>query len=108
MFCFFKDNELVNFWSNSIGDIFADLTCNSLKWDKAKVDLVFYWGLEGVPEHYEFDSNKKLIIKKRHFTQVESQDENGNVILNEVESFTVEKEIEPDFFMSKGLIVKPC
>jgi hypothetical protein len=108
MFCFFKGNEFVNFWSNSIGDIFADLTCHSMKWDKGQVDLVYYWGLDNMPEHYEFDSNKVLIVKNKVVTQEEVLDENGNPSIIENVSYTIHKQVDPDFFMSKGVMVKPC
>jgi len=108
MFCFFKNDELINFWSNSIGDVFADLTCQALKLNKQEIDLVFYHGLDSIPDHFEIDASKKLIIKKRTVTQVENQDEEGKQIITEVESFSVEKEIEPDHFMSKGLMLKSC
>jgi hypothetical protein len=42
MFAFFIDQEFKGFWSNTIGDIFFDLTCKSMKWDKLKASLVYY------------------------------------------------------------------
>lgn len=116
MFCFFIKDKLVDFWSNRIGDVFCSSTIKNMKWNLQEVDLVFYTGIDSIPEHYELDSNKKLIVKKRHINQVELLDENeepvldekGNPMFKEVISFTVEKEIEPDFFMSKGLMIKLC
>ena len=112
MFAIFKNDELVNFWSNEIGDIFIAATCKSLKMDESQVDLVHFIGLDSVPEHYEFSASKQLIIKERHVNIVEapSTDSEGNaIVLQEEQVSLVTKQIlEPEVFFAKGLMVKPC
>ena len=112
MFCFFKNDYLVNFWSNQIGDIFCELTIKSMKWEAGQIDLVFYPLLDNVPEHHEFDSEKNLIIKKKIVTQneVHSTNELGEdvVTIEEVVTYEVERTINPIVYYAKGLMVKPC
>lgn len=120
MFAIFKNDELVNFWSNQVGDVFIAATCRNLKMDEGQVDLVHFISLESVPEHFEFSASKQLIIKEKHVTIVESPvlDEQGNPVLDaegnplvsqeEVVSFSVKETLEPEVFFAKGLMVKPC
>jgi len=108
MFCFFKNDAFENFWSNKIGDIFFDLTIRGMKWDQSQIDLVFYPGLEKVPAYYEFDSNKKLIIKDRIVMHQEVTNEDGTLSVLESESFVIKSEIEPIVYAVKGVIIKPC
>ena len=120
MFCFFKNDEFVNFWSNQVGDIFCLLTIKGMKWQEGDIDLVFYPLLEDIPHYYEFGSNKELIIKNRYadFVKEEVLDDNGNVktdesgmkifTTREVESFTIDRTISPEVFFAKGLMIRPC
>lgn len=112
MFCFFYKDSFVNFWSNKIGDIFFDLTINGMKWDRLDVDLYYYQSLNSVPEFYEIDSVKKLIIKKEIVTVVEheSVNEDGVTIVTteQVKTYETDRVIEPVVYCSKGLLVKPC
>lgn len=112
MFCFFYENVFVGFWGNKIGDVFAELTCKSMRWDSKGVDLVFYHNISNIPEHYEFDSNKNLIIKKKNIQLIETEslDEQGNPIVTTVEevSFETERVLECEVYYAKGLIVKAC
>lgn len=112
MFAIFKNDEIVNFWSNQVGDIFIAATCKNLKMDEGQVDLVHFIGLDAIPEHYEFSASKQLIIKEKHINIVEvsSTDAEGNpVIVQEEEvSFTIKQTLEPEVFFAKGIMVKPC
>jgi len=120
MFAIFKNDELVNFWSNQVGDIFIAATCRNLKMDEVQVDLVHFISLESILEHFEFSSSKQLIVKEKHVELVEIPilDEQGNPVLNEQGnplmsqqenvSFSVKETLEPEVFFAKGLMVKPC
>jgi hypothetical protein len=120
MFALFKNDELVNFWSNLVGDVFIAATCRNLKMDEGQVDLVHFISLESIPEHFEFSSSKQLIVKEKHVEIVEIPvlDEQGNPVLNEQGnplmsqqenvSFSVKETLEPEVFFAKGLMVKPC
>jgi len=112
MFAIFKNNELVNFWSNEPGDIFIAATCKSLKMDEAQVDLVHFMGLDSVPEHHEFSASKQLIIKEKRvdIIEVPSTDAEGNeiVIQEEQVSFVVKQTLEPKVYFSKGLMLHSC
>jgi hypothetical protein len=112
MFSFFNNNLFQNFWANNLGDIFCDLTIKSMKWNHNDVDLIYYFGLEKAPEHYEFGSNKELRVLKKIVTQVEQESVNelGETVVTvvDVESFELDKVYEPIMYFSKGLVVKPC
>jgi len=112
MFCFFKNDSLVNFWSNQIGDIFCELTIKSMKWESGQIDLVLYPLLDNVPEHYEFDSEKNFIIKKKIVTQNEvvsiNELDEEVVTIEEVVTYEVERTINPIVYYTKGLMIKPC
>jgi hypothetical protein len=112
MFAIFKNDELVNFWSNQPGDVFITATCRNLKMDESQVDLVHFIGLDAIPEHYEFSASKQLIIKEKriNIVEVSSADAEGNpVIVQEEEvSFTIKQTLEPEVFFAKGIMVKPC
>lgn len=112
MFAIFKNDELVNFWSNQIGDVFISATCRNLKMDEGQVDLVHFISLESVPEHYEFSASKQLIIKEKKIDIIEvpSTDAEGNpvVIQEEQISFIIKQTLEPEVFFAKGLMIKPC
>jgi hypothetical protein len=112
MFGLFLNDTLKDFWGNNAGDIFLENTCNKLKLEMNSVDLVFYFGLEKAPEHYEFGSNKELTVLKKIVTQVEQEsvNEQGETVVTvvDVESFELDKVYEPIMYFSKGLVVKPC
>lgn len=117
MFCFFKNDELVDFWANEKEDCFFDLTCKSMRWQKQEIDLVYYENLLSVPSHYEIDQNKVLTIKSKNVVSAPALDENGNQILdietgkpsiNETVSYTIDRILDPDFYVTKGNMIKPC
>ena len=112
MFAIFKNDELVNFWSNQIGDIFIAATCRSLKMDEAQVDLVHFMGLDSIPEHYEFSASKQLIIKEKHVDIIEvlGTDAEGNEVVTQEEqvSLVVKQTLEPKVYFSKGLMLHSC
>jgi hypothetical protein len=112
MFAFFKNDQFVDFWSNKIGDVFFDLTVSGLKWNRSEIDLFYYPELNGVPTFYEFDSEKKLIIKKeiRTLTEVVSTNEAGEEVVTQEEIVTYEtdKIIDPVIYCLKGVMIKPC
>ncbi len=112
MFAIFKNDSLLNFWSNQAGDIFLESTIRGLRLEQGEIDLNYYFGIYAIPEFYEFDQDKKLIIKKEIISYVEevSTDAEGNEVINQVEvkNYEVDKIIEPIVYFSKGIMVKPC
>jgi hypothetical protein len=112
MFAIFKNDELVDFWSNQVGDIFIAATCRNLKMDEEQVDLVHFTGLESIPDYYEFSSSKQLIVKERHveITEVINTDAEGNelVVQEEQVSFIIKETFEPKVYFSKGLMLHDC
>jgi hypothetical protein len=111
MFGLFLDDVLKDFWGNSIGDIFIEATCKALKLQKQAVDLLYYQGLDGVPEHFEFDSEKNLIVKQRHVKVIPAVlNEEGQEIepQQEEEFFTVLQTLSPEVYVARGDIIKPC
>lgn len=112
MFAIFKNDELVNFWSNQIGDVFISATCRNLKMNEGQVDLVHFIGLDSIPEHFEFSASKKLIIKEKKIDiiDVPSTDAEGNEVIVQEEqvSFVIKQTIEPEVFFTKGIMVKSC
>jgi hypothetical protein len=112
MFSLFVNDVLNNFWSNSPGDIFIAATCRALKLDEGSVELNYYFGLDNVPQFYDFDANKNLILKNEVKTIVEesSVNELGETVITQSEVITYEtyKTIEPIVYFSKGLMIKPC
>ena len=112
MFSLFVNNTLNNFWSNQIGDMFIYATIRGLKLNQSLVDLNYYPELENVPSFYEFDQDKKLIIKKEVTTLVSVviKNELGEDVLSqeEVKTYEVDKIIEPIVYFSKGIMIKPC
>jgi hypothetical protein len=112
MFAFFKNDQFVDFWSNKIGDVFFDLTVSGLKWNRSEIDLFYYPELNVVPTFYEFDSEKKLIIKKeiRTLTEVVSTNEAGEEVVTqeEVVTYETDKIIDPVIYCLKGVMIKPC
>jgi hypothetical protein len=112
MFCIFNNDLLINFWANQIGDIFIDATIRGLKLTQSLVDLNYYPELYSVPAFYEFDQDKKLIIKKEVVTinEVITQNEAGDDVTTqeEVKSYVTDKVIEPIVYMSKGILIKQC
>lgn len=112
MFCFFKNDALVNFWSNQIGDVFCDLTIRGMKWNQGEIDLVYYPELQDVPELYEFGPSKELTTKKKHIEQHEqvTTDAEGNqtVSMIDIEVITPVKTIQPEVYFAKGVMIRPC
>ena len=112
MFAFFKNDSLVNFWANQVGDIFCAPTIRGMKWSELDIDLVFYPLLEQVPEFYEFGPDKNLIIKNKVITFVDSKStlEDGSEVTttSEVISYDIEKTIVPVVYFSKGQMILAC
>ena len=111
MFSLFVENILKDFWSNQQGDQFIDATIRYLKVEKDKVDLNWYY-INEVPQFYEFDQEKKLIIKKEIITinEVVTQNELGQDVITqeEIKTYEIERIIDPVVYFAKGLMIKPC
>jgi hypothetical protein len=112
MFAIFKNDSLLNFWGNKPSEIFIQATCRGLKLNEGEIDLNFYFGIDSVPAFYEFDQDKKLIVKKEIITinEVVTQNELGEEVVSqeEIKTYEVEKIIEPIVYFAKGVTVKPC
>lgn len=112
MYAIFNNDSLLNFWANQIGDVFIEATIRGLKLDQSKVDLNFYFGIDSIPQFYEFDQDKKLIIKKEVITinEVVTQNELGEDVVSqeEIKTYETDKIIDPIVYFAKGLMVKPC
>jgi len=112
MFALFFEDNFKDFWENKPGDEFIIPTCACLNMDIQSVDLVYFMSLNKVPEHYDFDINKKLVIKNKIVTPVEKifTDEQGieHPYTEDVVTYEVIKTLDPEFFMAKGIMVKPC
>lgn len=111
MFGLFVNDILKDFWSNSIGDQFISATIRYLKVSESEVDLNWYF-INEAPSFYEFDQDKKLIIKKEIITthEIVTKNELGEdvVSLEEVRTYEVDRVIEPIVYFAKGIMVKPC
>lgn len=94
MFGFFVNDEPSGIWGNEVGDIFFDMTCAARQWAPSQVDLNYY---SGIVDHDHFDFNEK----KLRLYKVD-RDEDGKQVKILI------KEIEPDSFVVKGLMIKPC
>lgn len=112
MFLFLKNNELVNFWSNKIGDVFFDLTVSGLRWNRSEIDLFYYPEIYSIPYFYELDSENNLVIKKEVVTinDVVLVNDLGEEVVTQEENKTyqVDKIIEPIIYCAKGVMIKPC
>lgn len=112
MFAIFNNDLLLNFWSNQNGDIFIEATIRGLKLDQSKIDLNFYFGIDSIPSLYEFDQDKKLIIKKEVTTinEIVTQNELGEQVVTheEIKSYEIDKIVEPVIYFAKGIMIKPC
>ena len=111
MFGLFVENCLSGFWSNQQGDQFIDATIRYLKTDRSSIDLNWYY-INEVPQFYEFDQDKKLIIKKEIITinEVLTQNELGEDVITreEIKTYEIERIVEPVVYFAKGLMIKPC
>jgi hypothetical protein len=91
MFGFFVSGEFKGFWSNKVGDKFADITIQKMGWPKSLVTLVCFNGL------LESEvSNCDVTLEK---ARVYKQGESDKFLL---------REIAGDKFIVSGLIIKPC
>jgi hypothetical protein len=112
MFCIFVGDNLNDFWSNKIGDVFLEITISKLRMEPSQVDLNYYPQIYERPKFFEFDQNKNLIIKKEVVTinEMVTQDEFGEDVITqeEIKTLETEKIIEPVVYFAKGLMVKPC
>lgn len=117
MFGFFVNGEFKGFWSNKIGDVFVELTCNSMNWDKNQTVVVFYPSLN--VDHsklYEATINdcKEFIeVDVQIGTEmVDSLDEQGNPIQIEQPVFEKQAQLQhtfqADVFYNNGSIILPC
>lgn len=111
MFAIFKNDVLVNFWENKIGDVFIMNTCSALGMNLSQVDLVHYDGLNSIPDYFDIDESKNITILERTVTTIPAVvDENGAIIESEseTESFTaIESKTANPFFL-KGTMIEPC
>jgi hypothetical protein len=97
MFAFFVGEEFKGFWGNSPGDIFFDLTCDAMDWEKSITSLVYFPKFhtgKWVGKEVEV-SMESLIVKEKTI-------ENEQEILNTVKTY------QPDVFVHNGLILIPC
>ena len=112
MFAIFKNDSLLNFWGNKPSEIFIQATCRGLKLNEGEIDLNFYFGIDSVPLFYEFDQDKKLIVKKEiiSYSEEVTTDAEGNEVVNQVElkNYEIDKIIEPIVYFAKGIVIKPC
>jgi hypothetical protein len=105
MFGFFVNGEFKGFWSNRVGDIFADLTCLKMGWSKELTTLVYYPDLK---EH-ELEKAVATVDKVDVYVSAQNQtgeDEEGNPIFEE--SQTLVKSINSDKFVVNGMMLIPC
>lgn len=105
MFGFFVNGEFKGFWSNKVGDIFCDLTCQKMGWAKELTTLAYYPNLkESELKHAEptVDDVKVYSVSQEQT----GEDEEGNPILEE--NKTLVKTIQSDKFMVNGLMLIPC
>lgn len=106
MFAFFVNDEFKGFWANKEGDIFADITCLSMNWEKSLVDLVFYPDLKPLPDHYNFDNHKNLSLIRTYYTDQEVISDEGVATVESVEITEVYRTCSPVYYVQKGLMLK--
>jgi hypothetical protein len=105
MFGFFVSGEFKGFWSNSIGDIFFDLTCLKMGWDKSVTSMVYYPSLKESDLQNAVASLSDVNVYEKHQEQT-GVDENDQPIIEEVT--TLIKTIQADTFVTNGIIIIPC
>jgi hypothetical protein len=109
MFAFFVNDEFKGFWSNKIGDIFVQATCSALRFSPSQTKVVFFHGLENVPEYFVFGNSNSLIIQEKVIIVGTSIDpETEQEITTETESFVDLNTIPADPFFVDGQSVKDC
>jgi len=110
MFGFFVNNEFKGFWSNQVGDIFFDNTCNKMEWDKSQTVMVRYNGMKESEIENALVSPSEAQIRTKSFNEVDSGevDGEGNPILIQEEVFTVVKTIQADLFVNNGVMLINC
>lgn len=105
MFAFFVNGQFKGFWTNKVGDKFADLTITKMKWPKNSTSLVFYQGLNGSEiKNCEPTLNGVDVIKDE--VNEIGVDENDQPILETSEILV--RSIQSDKFMIDGLMLIPC
>jgi hypothetical protein len=107
MFIFFINGLFYSFWQNKKGDEFFDLTCMGLDLNASQVSLSYYAGVKSIPEFYEFDENKNLLIKEKAITEVLVGPE-GEQVLEEQISYNIKETILAEVFVINGEKFKTC
>ena len=107
MFLFLVDNEIFNFWGNSVGDIFVEATIEKLNLPKDKVKVLFFPLLKNKPEHC-LVSGDVLTEQIKEVSQVENVLEDGTVEVSTVESFKNGASHTGIVFFENGFTIKPC
>lgn len=105
MFGFFVSGEFKGFWSNSIGDVFCDLTCMKMQWAKESTTLVYYPALKD-SELSSAVATVDSVSIYREVTNEVGVDENDQPILETTQELV--KTIQSDKFMVNGLMLIPC
>lgn len=105
MFGFFVSGEFKGFWSNSIGDVFCDLTCMKMQWSKESTTLVYYPSLNGA-EIYNSVPTIDSVDVMQEVTNEIGVDENDQPIFET--SQVLVRTIQSDKFMVNGLMLIPC
>lgn len=76
MFAFFINGNFFDFWGNTPGDVFVDLTVSKLNWNPAQVTLRHYSGIPvRRPEFFRFEANGDLVIQEKQVIEGEIQEE---------------------------------
>jgi hypothetical protein len=107
MFIFFINGLFYSFWQNKKGDEFFDLTCTGLDLNASQVSLNYYAGIKAIPEFFEFDEDKNLIIKEKVITEVLVGPE-GEKVLEEQISYNIKETIFAEVFVINGEKFKTC
>ena len=118
MFIFFINGLFYSFWQNKKGDEFFDLTCLGLDLDASQVSLNYYAGVKSIPEFYEFDEEKNLVIQEKIITEVllepeiltgpEGEQVLGEQVLEEQISYNTKETILAEVFAINGEKFKIC
>jgi hypothetical protein len=91
MFGFFVNDVFSGFWSNKVGDIFCDITCEKMGWDKTQVKLYKYSNLnQNDLEHIQLDGYSVRVMSSSE------------------QDATLVKMCEGDLFYSNGVMLIPC
>lgn len=110
MFGLFVNGEFKGFWSNKVGDVFFDNTCNKMEWDKSQTIMVHYQGMKESEIEHTLVSPNEVVIRNKVTNLVDSGelDENQQPIMIEQDDFVVVKTIQADLFVNNGVMLINC